>query len=191
MARYSDIRASLRTGDMVLFSGSHPLSLLIRAGRVLFGKRASKWSHVGVIIRSPDPDMVLLWEAIGSGVQLISFSEKLRSYKGKIALRRLVLDRSDDDFHGVFVQARRELGGRPYEKSTWQWIKAAWDAVGGKNVRDLSSIFCSELVAEIYYRWGLLPEDPPSNEYEPADFDGVVDDMLLSGRFEGPELVGL
>jgi hypothetical protein len=34
----------------------------------------------------------------------------------------------------------------------------------------LSSLFCSELVAEVYQKMGLLTEKLPSNEYIPKDF---------------------
>jgi len=47
-----------------------------------------------------------------------------------------------------------------------------YDGIGGRNQKDLTSLFCSELLAETYIRMGLLPEDPkhPSNEYTPKDF---------------------
>lgn len=38
------------------------------------------------------------------------------------------------------------------------------------NRQDLSSFFCSELVAATYQRMGLLPPLPPSNEYMPVHF---------------------
>jgi hypothetical protein len=40
----------------------------------------------------------------------------------------------------------------------------------GINKEDLSSLFCSELVAEAYQKMGLLTEQLPSNEYIPKDF---------------------
>ena len=48
----------------------------------------------------------------------------------------------------------------------------------------MSSLFCSELLAEAYQRMLLLSEDMPSNEYTPADWSeekGVVDNLLLQG----------
>ena len=48
--------------------------------------------------------------------------------------------------------------------------KAAYDGPLGHNEEDLSSLFCSELVAEAYQRIGLLTSAMPSNEYTPKDF---------------------
>jgi len=49
---------------------------------------------------------------------------------------------------------------------------------------DLSSVFCSELVAEAYQAMGLLDEYPdglPSNEYTPIDFSDQRRLKLKSG----------
>lgn len=42
----------------------------------------------------------------------------------------------------------------------------------GRNNEDLSSVFCSELVAAAYQRMDLLPVAPPSNDYTPVHFAG-------------------
>jgi hypothetical protein len=64
-------------------------------------------------------------------------------------------------------------------------LKAAYDGIGGKSSgEDLSSLFCSELVAEAYQAMGLLPEYPkglPSNEYTPLDFSSHRNLKLLGG----------
>jgi hypothetical protein len=69
---------------------------------------------------------------------------------------------------------RKELSRKPYERSQIELLKAAYDGFGGASSgEDLSSLFCSELVAEGYQAMGLLPEFPaglPSNEYTPIDF---------------------
>jgi hypothetical protein len=63
------------------------------------------------------------------------------------------------------------MRGRPYERSTHEMMLSVYDGPLGRNRReDLSSLFCSELVAAAYQRMGLLPPDPPSNEYTPKDF---------------------
>jgi hypothetical protein len=58
---------------------------------------------------------------------------------------------------------------------------------------DLSSLFCSELVAESYQVMGLLPagkKDKPSNEYVPADFSKERANVLkmVKGSL-GPEVM--
>ena len=83
------------------------------------------------------------------------------------------------------MRLRRELAGRKYEADKLQLIKAAWDHAFGHNTEDLSSLFCSELVAEAYQRLGLLDENKPSNEYVRGDFSEKRVLSLLRGRL-GP-----
>lgn len=65
---------------------------------------------------------------------------------------------------------RHEISGRPYETNKIELLKAAYDGLFGDNKEDLSSLFCSELIAEAYQKMGLLTEKLPSNEYIPKDF---------------------
>ena len=63
-----------------------------------------------------------------------------------------------------------ELRGRAYERNKFELIKASSDGAFRNKAEDLSSLFCSELVAESYQRLGLLTEEKPSNDYAPVDF---------------------
>jgi hypothetical protein len=65
---------------------------------------------------------------------------------------------------------RHEVSGRKYETNKIELLKAAYEGIFGENKEDLSSLFCSELVAEAYQKMGLLTEELPSNEYIPKDF---------------------
>jgi hypothetical protein len=52
---------------------------------------------------------------------------------------------------------------------------------------DVSSLFCSEYVAESFLRAGLLPKSPVSNNYVPGDFNSPdVGGRLLRGAKFGP-----
>ena len=77
---------------------------------------------------------------------------------------------------------RKELRGRPYEESMLDLIKAAHDYEGEVTSEDLSSLFCSELVAECYQRLGLLDEKKASDEYVPGDFGEQANLQLLRGH---------
>ena len=48
-----------------------------------------------------------------------------------------------------------------------QLVRAAY---GGNETEDLSSLFCSQLIAAAYQRLGLLPQDTLSNNFVPSDF---------------------
>lgn len=181
MPAYEDIRSQLKTGDLVLFSGKSAISNIIK----LFS--GGKWSHVGMVLRLPElDDAVLLWESTTlsdiedvetnlptKGVQLIPLSQRIAGYAGEVTVRHLNKELTEP-MHIELGKKRSALSRCPYEKSEIELIKAAWDGFGGASCgEDLSSVFCSELVAEAYQSMGLLDEYPdgqPSNEYTPIDF---------------------
>jgi hypothetical protein len=184
---YYDLRPRLKTGDLLLFSGKGAVSGLIKRFT------ASKWSHVALVLRVPQFDSVFCWESTTlsnvpdvesgvcrKGVQLVGLRERLETYQGDSVVYRPLLGVLLNDQHLKTLAAfRSEVAGRPYEQSELELLRAAWDGVGGANkTADLSSLFCSELVAETYQRLGLLRNIPPSNEYTPADFAGDLPLLL-------------
>lgn len=192
--KYSEIRNKLKTGDIILFSGKG----LISAG--IMAMTRSPWSHVGMVLKLPEYDFIVIWESttlskakdlrsdsFKKGVQIVPLSERFKGYDGKAAVRRLLdadLDGSETD---ALMEFRKEVAGRDYEEDKLELFNSAWDGPFGGNEEDLSSLFCSELVAEAYQRMGLLPEEKPSNEYTPADFGEKAELALLDGRL-GPEI---
>ena len=185
--KYTQIRNKLETGDIVLFSGKGGISAGIKWFTI------SKWSHVGMVVRLPDWNMVLLWESTTlsniadvmdgkakQGVQLVALSERLRTYGGEAAIRRLSVKRTAA-MNNALMKLRQEVKGRPYEKSKVELVKAAYDGWWGENTENLSSLFCSELVAEAYQRMGLLSNAKralASNEFTPKDFSAAADPAL-------------
>lgn len=195
MTPYASIRHELDTGDIVLFRGESFASRLIQ--RVT----RSAWSHVAMVIRVPEYDFLALWESTTlsdiadlrsgeprRGVQLVPLSERVRRYAGAIAVRRLFGVTLGSGDRAALKALRRELRGRPYERSCLDLARAVWDGAGGANAEDLSSLFCSELVAEAYRALGLLGDGVPSSEYTPADFAAHSRLELARGRL-GPEIV--
>lgn len=182
-------RAKLKTGDLVLFSGKGGISAGIKWATT------SRWSHVGMIIVLPEYDFVTVWESTTlsslvdldtkvphKGVQLVPLSSRIEGYGGEVAVRQLEGVTFDTADVKKLMELRRELAGREYEKKTIELIKAAYDGPFGRNSEDLSSLFCSELVAEAYQRLGLISEDKPSNDYTPADFSEDKQLALLEGK---------
>lgn len=188
MEAYENIRSKLKTGDIVLFSGKGGISTGIK------WFTQSKWSHVGMVLRLPEWDAVLLWESTTlnsiadvesgkerKGVQLVPLSERIRKYSGETSIRLLSVERTPDMLKDLSL-LRAEIKGRPYEEDKVELIKAAYDGPFGANREDLSSLFCSEMVAEAYQRMGLLGEDMPANEYTPKDFSDAFQLELLKGE---------
>lgn len=183
--RYSDIRDQLQTGDVVLFSGRGFFSWLIQ----VFTN--SNWSHVGMVVKLPEYDTVLLFESTTlsktkgfftgktkEGVQLVSLSSRIKDYNGKVAIRHIY---DTSDVTSEFVKFREEVNDREYEKNKFQLFKSAYDGWFGRNKTDLSSIFCSELVAEFWQRIKRISACVPSNEYTPDSFDGKI--YLQNGKW--------
>jgi hypothetical protein len=192
MPTYNDMRPQLKTGDIVLFSGKSAVSNIIK----LFS--GGKWSHVGMVVIMEEFDrMVLLWESTTlsnipdietrtatKGVQLVPMSQRITTYEGEVTIR-LLNKAISDAMNQKLAEVRKELSRKPYERSQIELLKAAYDGIGGASSgEDLSSLFCSELVAEGYQAMGLLPEFPaglPSNEYTPIDFSDRRQLKLLKG----------
>lgn len=196
--KYEDLRKSLKTGDIALFSGKGGISAGIKWAT------NSKWSHVGMVFAAPEYDMVLLWESTTlndledldtgahmKGVQIVPLYERLKQYDGDVAIRRLNRPLAPEQIQDLQF-LRQEFKGRPYEQDEIELIRSAVDVPLAKNKEDLSSLFCSELVAEAYQRIGLLADTQevgglPSNEYTPKDFSSARMNALLNGYQLGKE----
>lgn len=181
--KYQDLRSQLKTGDVLLFSGKSTISEGIKFFTL------SKWSHVGMVYKFEselDPDgSIFCWEStsignvadaetgkLTNGVQRVELSERFERCLAagyEISVRPLTKPLSKEMIRSLNV-FRHEVSGRPYEKSKLELIKSAYDTIFGENKEDLSSLFCSEMVAEAFQRMGLLTEEIPSNEYTPKDF---------------------
>ncbi len=174
---YNLIRNDLETGDLVFFSGTGLVSEAIKMGT------GSEWSHVGMCIKIDILDLVLLWESttlsdvedmmtnkMVKGVQIVPLSKRLEKYDGYYGFRRLGIPAKYSDYKKVLKQLRRELDGKPYEESELQLVRSAFEFSDRFSCApDLSSVFCSELVAEYLKRLGVLPKNKPSLTYSPAD----------------------
>lgn len=190
---YSDIRTALNTGDLVLFSGSGIISASIK-----FFTR-SKYSHIGMVLRL-EHDFLAIWESTTlsplvdmdtglptKGVRVVPLSESIRSAK-KVVVRQLLGAGITDIDVTRLMQLRKDFVGRPYEQHERELLKAAYDGPGGRNHPDLSSIFCSELVAAAYQHIGLIDSDIPPNEFTPGDFSERRNGLSLLRGALGQEI---
>ncbi|MCG8427708.1 MAG: hypothetical protein MI754_10175 [Chromatiales bacterium] len=195
MTKYEMIRKALRTGDIVLFSGKGAISHGIK----LF--TLSKWSHVGMVLKLPDTDTVFIWESTTlsnladavdgwqkKGVQLVLLSDRLRTYRGEASIRHLKGVSITNEKYKALMAFRKKMRNKPYEKSELELIRAAYDGPWGHNEEDLSSIFCSELVAAAYQELGLLSKDLPANEFTPKDFTEEKSLKLIGRATLGKEI---
>ena len=174
LINYINIRDQIKTGDIVLFQGKGLFSTVIRA--------SGDKTHVGVVVNFPEYDFKCILESttlstirdLGSGefkkgVQIVPLSKRISSYNGKIWIRQLENFHVGEKERKILFNFRREFNNRPYEKSKIDLIGSAFDILND-NEEDLTSVFCSETVGELYQRWGILPDDVPSDSYSPTEF---------------------
>lgn len=184
---YAQLRDQLKTGDLVLFSG---YSLSARLVRIF---TASRWSHIGIVVRLPHmPETPLLWEATRAskvtdinhgkpfdGVQLVSLDDRIATYQGQIAVRRLQGVPSDAESRTCLDRLIESWREKPYRNFVWQHL-SVW-LHGEESLSFQRGGFCSELVAEVYRQWRLLPTERPARNYVPRDFAGEQEISLLRG----------
>ena len=178
---YKQLRDTLNTGDILLFSGK---------GRISDGIKffcRSKWSHVGMVYRidTQTEDSVFCWESttlsnvkdadtgrLTRGVQRVELSERLKRCFAagyEVSVRKLN-QRLDMNMLIALDKFRHEISGRPYEQHLLDLVRSAYDGWLGENHEDISSLFCSEMVAAAFQRMGLLSKELPADEYTPKDF---------------------
>lgn len=179
------VRERLDTGDVVLFCGAGRVSSVIKR------LTRSRWSHVGMVIRAQELDLLLLIESTTlspltdmdtgerrDGVQVVALSERLSRFDGEaIAVRRVLGPRTAEQVHQV-AAVRQMFRGIAYESDQVELLRSAYDGPFGRNSRDLSTLFCSELVAEFWQVLRWLDAQVPSNEFTPANFAGEGDDAV-------------
>lgn len=188
-------RDAMRTGDVILYSGGKAaVSVTIKR------LTASKWSHVGLVVREPDDGQPMLWESVldedmpdletgqtRNGVRLVPLEPAVVAYTGVVAVRHLDVKRTKKRL-ADFEAFRLSMRGVPFEKSKVELLRARR---GGNSEEDFSSVFCSELAAKAYVVMGLLSKGRPCNDYVPRDFCSDTDPplALLRGATLGPEVV--
>ena len=121
------------------------------------------------------------------GVELLPLRHQIYSgWYERVAVRRLtgVDDEKREQMYKDLLKFRKEMQGRPYETSDLELARSALDfqeeylSFLRNSHEDLSSLFCSELVAEAYKRMGILKTDKLSNEFTPDDFSSARDSKL-------------
>ena len=180
----------LNTGDIVLFSGSCIVANTIKVLTLC------NWSHVGMIVIDSHYNEPLLYESThddsltgldlgesNQGVQLVRLSERVDHYDGEVSVRKLIgANLTEDDLYRFHLM-RKSFVGRKFEESELQITMSAISFI--ETDEDLTTLFCSELVAQSYIELGLLPGNIASNNYTQEDF---TENIVLSRGMLGKEI---
>ena len=164
---YSDLRAKLKSGDLLFASGDYLVSKAIQM------VTDSPWSHVGIVFRLDSIDRVLLLESVEDmGVRFAPLSKYLnaydngRPYKGRVVLARCK-DVDSSTVAGLSTFGIDELT-QPYDKDEIAKILARVTLGIGKKEKDREYI-CSELVYECFSHAGKEFAYNPKGFISPED----------------------
>jgi hypothetical protein len=172
-----DIEADARDGDLLLCSGSHVFSKLIRWAT------KSPWSHVALVVRARALSRVMVLESVEKiGVRTISFptfafgDEGMRPYPGQIVLARhaRLAAASTADMRKLAAFAVDQLGD-PFAPTEVLSI-AARIALGSLNRKapegqePQGRYICSEYIADCMAQIGVHPPWDGRGFIAPCDF---------------------
>jgi len=172
---YDGIKNSLDTGDMVFFSSTDTIGKAIRY--VL----NSKYSHVGIIIKSNsgkiyilECDLTNLYDYLTKknnkyGAHLLSFEEKMKSYAGnKFGVRKLIKKNEINKkllekilYFSIIIK---------FEDNSFKWFLAHLKIESlSKLLNNDDKMFCTQYVAEIYKKLGIFKNNTKSHLITPGD----------------------
>ena len=177
--RYQDLRAQMKTGDLLLFRGNRLLSGVIER------LSDSPYSHVAIVARWHD--RVVAFQADLRGVEVLPASTMVCKYSGKVDWWALKQELRDGTFKedALFNTALTLLG---VKYGYWRLIELGLRIMLGRtlNPKDAhatpDSLFCSEFVSRCYRNaapGNLLDVNKTANDAStsPSDF-------ATSGFFE-------
>lgn len=190
---YDTLRPKIRSGDILLCSGSAVISRLIQQ------VTESVWSHVAFVIRLDSLERVMVLESVESaGVRTIPLSHYVRRYTpdGKGYPGRLLLARHrrvQELTPQVLNQMSRfsvDRFGSPYDRQEMLRIVAriVQQPLGldDEMVRRNQEYICSEYAWECYSAIGIEIESDPRGFIAPKDFARCPEvDAVAEIRVEG------
>lgn len=196
---FSEVKNTWKTGDIILFCGNGWFSSIIQCftrteyshiGMIIRGK-----SIPGIISKIDedykDPDDLYLFHSnkgpisdipdiisglIKDGVQLNSLNDILECYNGSYYYRSLIRPEKTRQINTERLELIIDQNKKKsYENDYIEMMKASVDGCGCccQNSRAPAYLFCSELVALIYKKLGIVSSTTIENEYIPNDFSIV------------------
>lgn len=196
---YADFRPYIRSGDILLCSGSGWFSKMIQRGT------KSVWSHVGFVMRLDNLDRVMVLESVEPlGIRTVPLSKYLTDYDSQgnpypgglvIARHRDFAEKANETAMRKFGQFAIDLFGYPYDKAEIAKIAAriasSYLPFTDSERRALEpdrEFICSEYVGACYQEIGIEIEHDRRGFIAPADFakaDGVKLKAVLRALNDG------
>jgi hypothetical protein len=156
---------------IALFGGTDPFSKAIKK------VTSSPYSHVGIILcDNDDTNNLYCFESTGTPSEVLSLTmphvrvtawdEVVSDYPGSITTRFIKFDEGNEPDCNQINQFVLENNGKSYETGIFE----LFGSLNDKNTEsDLSTLFCSELVAAMLMELGYMKKGP-SNNWVPSEF---------------------
>lgn len=174
-----------RSGDLVGFSADGPLSFGINLATCGWPMQPRKWrglSHVAIVARDPIADQLVLWEStslyrrpcihceeVHGGVQSHWIGSRVLTYGGAVWHYRLrqPLDEEQDFQLAYYLQGEH---GKTYDNlgafRSRETPLSLLERCFARRPEDLTSIFCSELIAAAWRHVGRW-NPPDASRWSP------------------------
>jgi len=179
--RYDTFRQQIRTGDILLCSGSAWFSKMIQ------GATDSIWSHVGFVMRLDAIDRVMVLESVEPlGVRTVPLRKYVEDYDSEgnpypgglvLARHQSFQTRAQTKALTRFGQFAVDLFGYPYDTDEIAKIaarimasKIPFSAKDKKALTPDREYICSEYAYECYRSIGIEIDYDPRGFVAPADF---------------------
>ncbi len=199
---YSKLAPTLKTGDLILFSGQYQMSKLVEK------LEGSKWSHCAMVVRLDEFDYPLLYEATAltnlpdlvnnkkiTGPKVVNLEERLKTYGDDVkpyvppvySVRRCSREATSEDV-AIIRDILLNLEGLP-NPGEWKMI---FEVLVGRYLyipTKMTDITCSGFLAYTFRKLGRLGGRKPINGFMPKDFstDGHLN--LLDDITYGEEII--
>lgn len=180
---YSKLKDTLKTGDIILFSGKYPISKMVER------LEGSKWSHTAMVLRLPEYEEPLLYEATDlvnlpdlltgdtiTGPKVVDLKQRLLTYGDDLvpyeppmySVRRNSAIVTTEEVQLIKSLVEKLHGiPNPDEK---QMIK---EVILGRyfHIKTTSNdITCSAFIAYTFMQLGWIKGRKPINGFMPKDF---------------------
>jgi hypothetical protein len=173
--KYQDLRHEIRSGDILLCSGSSAFSTLIQKAT------NSVWSHVAFILRLDAIDRIMVLESVETmGVRTVPLSSYAKNYNGSGSAYpgRLMIARHQGVREETIVKLSRsavDLLGYPYGNTEIVHIatRISLHALGvhsGPDNKPGRAFICSEYAQTCFHSIGINIECNHMGFIAPADF---------------------
>lgn len=170
---YTDIRESLKSGDVVAFSGKG-----FPSDQIKFVTH-SPISHVGVIVQSKLPGGEIMNSIMESttlngfkGVSTSRLSERVASYKGGVYILPLDNVKRETGNWNAFLDFMLRQDHKGYDdEPVLRFLLSRLPFIGNRFVskEDYKRFFCSELVVAGLKVAGIVPNSVNASDVEPVE----------------------